>query len=200
MKINFQKTEKENILLLIKESKNVDILVTDAEISTPTIVADSSPFDRTDPNKRAIPANTKVTITALSSSPTFVGSVEQQYRRIDLDRQWNVLYNNTNVKYLKSELSEVTEENVKAYVKSKIKYLEEGVELTVSVSGKNATATLTAKTDSLCYVGQLVLNITPAETRQDLADVLNDTVLDGLEYDTTVALPDISIPSFIYGV
>lgn len=198
MIVNVSKTEQENLLLLIKKDNGIDISTDEVDISNPTVVTDPLPFNRNTPNEGFNP-NTQVTITAKSTSPNYVESATVKYRRIILEEEWYQLHGTTNLKYTKETLPTVTEENVKNLVTSLYPFITSSVNISASVTGKNATVTLTAKENSLVYLGTLSISITPAETRIDLSEAITKTTLTGFEYHTKVDISNMTIPGFIYG-
>lgn len=199
MIVNITKSEKQNILDLLRTSKSVDISVDQADISNPTAIPDSASFNRDNPNTGYNP-NTQVTITARTDSVSHVGSATLKYRRIILEEAWLILHKTTNIKYTKENIPTLNEENVKTLVKSLFKFIENSVDISVNISNKNATATLTSKTNSLIYTGNLTINLTPADTRQNLSEIITTDNLQGFEYETKLNVESMTIPSFIYGL
>ena len=198
MKIKFDKTENENLLALIKESTGNDFNAADVEFSGLKAITDTSTFDRANPNKRPIPANTEITLSAVGTSKKFVGSYKLKYRRIDLARQWLVFYGSTTIRYTKDTLDEVSEEKVKQFIKARMNYLTNSVDVAITIDGKKAKAVLTPKTDSLVYAGAVTVNIEEADTRIPLDTLFTKAELDGFEYETEISIPDPTVRGFTY--
>lgn len=198
MKVNFTQTEKQNLVALIHESKALSLPENEINFGNPSVLEDNSPFDRNNPNKRNIVPNTSIVVNAESNSQQYIGSYTLRYRRIDLARQWLVLYGGNTVRYTQDTLDEVTDPKVKKFITDRVKYLTGSVNISANLQGNRATVTLSAKPNSLVYVGSVAITIEQADVRIPLESLFTSPDLNGFDYETEILIPEPIIRGFTY--
>lgn len=201
MKVNIEKTEMENILALIKEHTSLDFNTTDYSFTLPREITPIGSFTITNPNRKPVNKNTKFTISANTDNAIYYGEYTFNYRRIDLQEQWNVLFGNVSeIKYHPNDFPSVpTTDDIKNYLLERIKLREDSLSIEIVSGVDDFIATFRAKAFSYLYINSLVLSVSKLDTRISLS-TLNTTPLDGLEYEvienTTPPAP--SIPEKLY--
>ena len=155
MNINPNKTEKENLILLM-QSGNVDFQYDTLEIRDLKVLNNDIPQME---NIDSLPISSNTSVVGHDGSKEYV----IEYRRIHLPTLWSKLNNQ-----LEIEAETITEESMLNYVKSKMPFITTSIDL----SYQEKSITLQAKSNSLCYIGALTVvfkdKTTPVEEEEEL--------------------------------
>ena len=186
MKLDHTKSAKVNLLALVNKTNSTSLAEGDIDFGTPSVIAGASlPHDKTTANTN-LAVNTKVTMTGKGNA---AGSVEIQYRRISIRKQYQFRIGestNPTLTVIKSKIPTFDESSIKSLLVSELKLIESSVDITVTInSGDNASATITAKENDLVYVADetAFTIIVQRDDKIQLPEVILTTNLSGLEYD-----------------
>lgn len=190
MKLDHTKSAKVNLLTLVNQTNSTSIAEGDIDFGTPSVIAGASlPHDKTTANTN-LAVNTKVTMTGKGNA---AGSVEIQYRRISIRKQYQFRIGestNPTLTVIKSKIPTFDESSIKSLLVSELKLIESSVDITVTINtGDNASATITAKENDLVYVAdETAFMITvQRDDKIQLPEVITTTSLSGFEYDLEYA-------------
>lgn len=197
MKITKNATAKEIILKMVSIPEGD---IDEFDIGTPSVLGGVVSIDSGDVNT-GIVSDTKVVISAKSDSTSYKGSKEIQYRRINLQNQWNLLFGKTrlNWKYTTKMIPELTEENVKKHINNILYHVDSEISYEFTkINDEQAKITLDAISNSLLYTtdgNKIEINLEYAKRKQDISSIhLNDD--NTFEYETVVEIPEVTLEAF----
>jgi len=197
MKITKNATAKEIILKMVSIPEGD---IDEFDIGTPSVLGGVVSIDSGDVNT-GIVSDTKVVISAKSDSTSYKGSKEIQYRRINLQNQWNLLFGKTrlNWKYTTKMIPELTEENVKKHINNILYHVDSEISYEFTkINDEQAKITLDAISNSLLYTtngNKIEINLEYAKRKQDISSIhLADD--NTFEYETVVEIPEVTLEAF----
>lgn len=197
MKISKNTSAKEIILKMVSIPKDD---IDEFDIGTPSVLGGVVSIDSGDVNTGIVP-DTKVVISAKSDSTSYKGSKEIQYRRINLQNQWTLLFGKTrlNWKYNQKMIPELTEENVKKHINNILYHVDSEISYEFTkINDEQAKITLDAINNSLLYTtdgNKIEINLEYVRRKQDISSIhLNDD--NTFEYETVVEIPEVTLEAF----
>ena len=197
MKITKNASAKEIILKMVSIPEGD---IDEYEIGAPTVLKAVVSIDSGNINT-AIEADTKIVISAKSDSTSYKGSKEIQYRRINLQNQWTLLFGKTrlNWKYNQKMIPELTEENVKKHINNILYHVDSEISYEFTkINDEQAKITLDAVSNSLLYTtdgNKIEINLEYVRRKQDISSIhLNDD--NTFEYETVVEIPEVTLEAF----
>lgn len=190
MLVDRQKSEFQNLLDHINQSlSSSDIPIEPHEISfdRPRVIPSITPdtVNKSKPNDSYI-YNTIIKVIP-SSQYDYEDPIDIEYRRIDLDTQYQIVSGDREIEIDKKR-SELSKKDIKGLLCDLCRFRDDSLEIDLfdTVKANEQRIVLYPIEHSLLYIGQIerIITYIPEDGRIRFSDIINSTPLDGLEYET----------------